>query len=41
LLEEDFKNDKNKSHVYYFNVDLKFILKARMHLLSKAFDTKI
>jgi len=35
---EDIKNDKNKSHIYYFNVDLKFILKARMHLLNEEFN---
>ena len=37
----DIKNDKPKSYVYYFNVDLKFILKARVHLLGKEFDNKI
>ena len=43
LTDMDFKNDKPnaKSSIYYFNVDLKFILKARMHLLGKAFDDKI
>ena len=43
MSEGDYKNDaKNKpTQVYYFNVDLKFILKARMHLLSEKFDKKI
>ena len=42
MSECDYKNDqKNKSQVYYFNVDLKFILKARMHLLGEQFDKKI
>jgi len=27
--EEDYKN-KHKADVYYFNVDLKFIIKARL-----------
>ena len=40
--ETDYKNDaKNKTDVYYFNVDLKFILKARMHLLAEQFENKI
>jgi len=38
--EEDFKNDKRMSDIYYFNADLKFILKARMHLLRKTFKQK-
>ena len=38
MQEQEIKNDKAKSHIYYFNVDLKFILKARMHLLTKAFE---
>ena len=33
--ELDYKNDKRLTSVYYFNVDLKFILKARMHLLTE------
>ena len=41
LEADDIKNDKSKSHIYYFNVDLKFILKARMHLLSSAFEQKL
>mmetsp|Transcript_11474 Transcript_11474/g.15479 ORF Transcript_11474/g.15479 Transcript_11474/m.15479 type:complete len:151 (-) Transcript_11474:232-684(-) len=39
--EKDFKNEKRLSDVYYFNVDLKFVLKARMHLLRKSFESKI
>lgn len=39
--ELDYKNDKRLTSVYYFNVDLKFILKARMHLLTEQFDGKI
>jgi len=41
MKEQDYKNDKNKTDVYYFNVDLKFILKARMHLLAESFEQKI
>ena len=38
---EDIKNDKNRTYLYYFNVDLKFILKARMHLLNEEFNRQM
>ena len=39
--EEMSKKSLQKVQVYYFNVDLKFILKARITLLSQAFEEKI
>lgn len=38
---DDIKNESSNTDIYYFNVDLKFVLKARMHLLRKKFDDKI
>lgn len=40
LVEESNKIDikLTKVQVYYFNVDLKFILKARLFLLKKVFE---
>lgn len=40
LVEEANKIDPKltKVQVYYFNVDLKFILKARLYLLKKKFE---
>jgi hypothetical protein len=38
VVSDKIEADK-KIQVYYFNVDLKFILKARMFLLKKAFET--
>ena len=32
---------EKKAFRYFFNVDLKFILKARLHLLKKAFEESI
>ena len=34
LSDDEIKIKSNRAHVYYFNVDLKFILKARLHLVS-------
>lgn len=41
LVPEDIKNESNKSQVYYFNVDLKFIMKARFHLLTEEFNKQM
>ena len=41
IKEENIFIERPKTSIYYFNVDLKFILKARMHQLSKEFDKKI
>ena len=38
---EENKNTEAHTDVYYFNVDLKFVLKARMHRLRKTFEDKI
>jgi hypothetical protein len=37
MKEEEYKN-KHKADVYYFNVDLKFIIKARLHRVRKEFE---
>ena len=37
MAPEQLKHEK-KPFKYFFNVDLKFILKARLHLLKKEFD---
>jgi hypothetical protein len=37
MVPEQLKHEK-KPFKYFFNVDLKFILKARLHLLKKEFD---
>lgn len=31
---------QTKVQLYYFNVDLKFVLKARMHMLKQTFEEK-
>jgi len=38
---ENVKISSNKAFLYYFNVDIKFILKARIHLLRKKFEEKV
>lgn len=40
LTESDYKN-KHKADVYYFNVDLKFIIKARLQKVRKEFEQHI
>ena len=39
--EVKFEGTSTKVHVYYFHVDLKFILKARLYRLARQFDEKI
>lgn len=39
---EDVKLDSTKkTQLYYFNVDLKFVLKARLHVLKTTFEEKV
>lgn len=39
---DEIKYDgRNKLEVYYFHVDLKFILKARIYKLARLFDQKV
>jgi hypothetical protein len=38
--EKDYKN-KHKADVYYFNVDLKFIIKARLQKARKEFEQHV
>ena len=38
---ENVKINGAKAFLYYFNVDIKFILKARIHLLRKKFEEKV
>ena len=40
MAESDYKN-KHKADVYYFNVDLKFIIKARLHRVRKEFEEHV
>ena len=40
MSEEDVKI-KHRADVYYFNVDIKFIIKARMHLLREKFEEHV
>ena len=39
-LDDVIDTRQPKVQLYYFNVDLKFILKARLHLLKQAFEEK-
>ena len=39
--EEVFNNNQTKVDLYYFNCDIKFILKARIHQLSEEHQKKI
>ena len=32
---------KHKADVYYFNVDIKFIIKARLHILREKFEEHV
>ena len=40
MKEDDYKN-KHKADVYYFNVDLKFIIKARLQRVRKEFEEHV
>ena len=35
---EQIKSENSKFEVYYFSVDLKFIIKARLYMLSYKFE---
>lgn len=40
-MNEDDVKCKHKADVYYFNVDIKFIIKARLHMLRQKFEENV